>query len=414
MKSYVRILLIFIFLFPVHLFSQSEAGAIFLLIKPSPTMNGMGNIGVALPSLDPYVAYYNPANGIIPYKGYAFSYSNEMVQWLPGLASDIFYNYQVVNVGITPLTHPYQTVLSYHKTFLDLGDQVLTNAQGEIIDVLKSYMKADALTLGVNRIWKFKNSQLHISLGLTRKYVEQLLGASIYRHETRSKNTFFDIGTLISVPQGLKNVIQLLNTDILITPSFGYSMSNIGENVKFFDEQGDPSPRYVRTGVALSVSVLYKSILTLVEWKGGRTASDLLVEVEVDSGFPYFQSHYSYQYGLGDINFMKNIIWSEPDEEIEVNRGTELNILNILYLRAGREINISGRINIRNSGYGLRLKGILDILHFITKNPSISFLNRHLDLRYNFSRLGEKPGHPLENTRFQSISLIINNIEELL
>jgi|GEM_PF-3056707 hypothetical protein len=44
------------------IYSQS-GGAIFLLIPPSPTMNGLGGIGVCLPSDDPYAGYFNPANG---------------------------------------------------------------------------------------------------------------------------------------------------------------------------------------------------------------------------------------------------------------------------------------------------------------------------------------------------------------
>ena len=47
------------------IFSVGEAGAIFLLISPSPTMNGYGGSGVSSINYDAFSSYYNPAHSLI-------------------------------------------------------------------------------------------------------------------------------------------------------------------------------------------------------------------------------------------------------------------------------------------------------------------------------------------------------------
>ena len=68
-------------------FSQSEAGAIFLLIAPGARAGGMGEAQVAVAN-DAYASYWNPA-------GLGFLDGQELalmhVNWLPGLADDLYY-----------------------------------------------------------------------------------------------------------------------------------------------------------------------------------------------------------------------------------------------------------------------------------------------------------------------------------
>jgi len=49
------------FLFPTSIFCQGESTLLFLRIPPSPTLNGMGRVGVALTSKEPLSLHYNPA-----------------------------------------------------------------------------------------------------------------------------------------------------------------------------------------------------------------------------------------------------------------------------------------------------------------------------------------------------------------
>ena len=83
------------------LFPVGEAGAIFLLISPSPTMNGMGGVGVSVPSNDNFSTHYNPANYIAPKGFLSFQTSIERrVDWLPGFnLDDMYLDYDIFTLG---------------------------------------------------------------------------------------------------------------------------------------------------------------------------------------------------------------------------------------------------------------------------------------------------------------------------
>ena len=80
------------------LFGVGEAGAIFLLISPSPTINGFAGAGTSISTTDIYSSYYNPAQPQLP-NGLSIQFSDTKTNWLPNLASDIIYNYDVKMIG---------------------------------------------------------------------------------------------------------------------------------------------------------------------------------------------------------------------------------------------------------------------------------------------------------------------------
>ena len=73
-----------------NLFAVGEADAIFLLISPSASGNGLGGTGVSRYSSDSYSVFYNPAHSKLP-RGLSFNSSGlNRVNWLSELADDIF------------------------------------------------------------------------------------------------------------------------------------------------------------------------------------------------------------------------------------------------------------------------------------------------------------------------------------
>ena len=90
---------------------QSNAGAMFLLISPSPTINGLGGSGVSLSTMDIYSSYYNPAQPRLP-NGFSFQYSDMKTNWLPGLADDLTLEYDVKMIGYNGL---FDTYLLYYQ-----------------------------------------------------------------------------------------------------------------------------------------------------------------------------------------------------------------------------------------------------------------------------------------------------------
>ncbi len=403
MKSIITKLVLF-FSITASLLGQSRAGAIFLLIPPSPTMNGLGRgIGVSLPSDDPFAGYLNPANGLQLFEGIAYHYSKLKTSWLPNLADDMYLSYDVLNVGLLPQKYPFKAVLSFHETYLDLN--------------LRSYLKAEALTLGVGfRKYFFGKLPIDFSFGLTRKKAIQVFyenpGA-----RWKSSNIFYDYGTLISLPISPTNLSFIIkeefrdNFQIQFTPSFGYSISNVGGEVSFIDpSMGDPSPRYLRTGLASSFSFSYKSLWKIIEWKGGRSASDILAVPRYSSDDPI-----KYQSGFdNDIDFIRNVIKSKSDSAITIHRGDEWTFFEIYTFRFGREIDVTGGIDIVTSGYGYNSTGLFKLLYFLLDEPMFKQIPEYIVFKYDYSIIKENIDHPLNNTMFDSFSVTFNNIDRLI
>lgn len=394
--------------FIIHnLFAQSEAGAIFLLISPSPTMNGLGEIGVCLPSSDIYSAHFNPANGINGMNGISFAHSGMETQWLPNLASDLIISYEVFSLGLIQSEKPYQVVLSNHKMLMDLGYMY-----DECGRVSTSNLKSNALTLGMKYKITFFKQPFDISLGVTRKKGVQDFGWFSPSDYFTSKNILYDYGFLFSIPY-TTSLFSFFNNDIglIINPALGYSISNVGGDIKFIDKNSsDPSPRYARCGISSSMSLNINSYWKLVEWRGGRSVSDMLLKFKITDDT---QKH-SYQIGLGDIDLWDNIVRSNPDSSLTIHRGNEWTFFDIYSIRKGRRIDPSGKINLKTKGYSYQLKGIMDLLFILTKDPVYRNISEYFDVRYNYSKYIEEKGHPLDRIEFESFVFTIKNIDKIL
>ncbi len=390
------------------IYSQS-AGAIFLLIPPSPTMNGLGGIGVCLPSDDPFSGYFNPANGLNFLEGVSYSHSRMGTPWMQPLADDLYLEYEVWNLGLIPKHYPVKFVISFHKTFLDTGEQLRVDEYGNIIDAFQTYMKVDALTLGIGYKGQLNKIPFDFSFGYTRKTATENFWA------VKSSDDLNDYGLLFSLPFSLKQTsIKKLKSiyaafDFNIKPSFGYSVSNIGKDIAFSSHSADPTPKYLRIGISTSTVLSYKSKWNLLEWEGGRSASDELVKPRYNSDDPI-----KYQFGLGDVDFFENVLKSKTDSLVTIHRGDEWTILDIYTFRKGREIDLSGRIDLQTSGYGYRLAGVFKILYFLLGDPIFETIPKFIDVQYNYSKWEQYPGHPLHDTEFESLSITFNNIDRLV
>jgi len=98
-----------------HLWAVGEAGAIFLLIAPGAGPAGTGEAQVAKAN-DAYASYYNPA-------GLGFLQGKEVtgmhVNWLPNLASDLYYEFITYRHYIDGLGS-----IGGHIIYLNLGEQI--------------------------------------------------------------------------------------------------------------------------------------------------------------------------------------------------------------------------------------------------------------------------------------------------
>ena len=122
-----------------QLWAVGEAGAIFLLIAPGAGPAGTGEAQVPKAD-DAYASYYNPA-------GFGFLTGKEVVgmhvNWLPNLASDLYYEFLAYRHYIDGLGS-----VGGHVIFLNLGEQIGMDEQGNPTSNWSSFMAAAAGSFG--------------------------------------------------------------------------------------------------------------------------------------------------------------------------------------------------------------------------------------------------------------------------
>jgi len=399
------ILIVLSLLIVEYSYSQSEAGAVFLLIPPSPTLNGMGEIGVCLPSSDPISSYFNPANGLQNYEGLGLQYEYVNSPWLSNLADDMSYSYRYAGLSL-PSTFLFdKAAISYANTYLDLGDQIRTDEYGNELESFNSYMKSDMLTLSIMNEHLF-NTGFTVAAGVSVKNTLQYLSPPMTINDIfidgRSRADMMDFGVLLSYEYAMSFDRLVLN----ITPTYGQALLNVGDSISFgFPGKADPTPRTCRTGISIKLDIRTKSGLSLMKYQGGRSASDLLVAASPDN-----DGTWSYQSGFGDIDFTRHVLQSKPDDgQAQVERGEEITFLDIVSFRSGRRIDNWGRISLHESGYGIKSRGMLNTIYALTGYPLIDKLNRHISLEYNMAKWSDETG-PLSGTEYSAYTVSVNNL----
>ncbi len=233
-----RLLLIIVLLSISELSAQS---ALFLLIRPVTSLNGMGGVGVGLSYDDIGATYFTPANGFSNDDGFSISGSRMEVQWLPGLVQDMLLSNNQIGLSYRFPKHPFQLNVQKYKTFLDAGVQQYTGEIGNILGTFNTFFQADASVFSIKyfgSLWKLPYT---ISYGIVSKHVIQTLSDRVLLNgmNEQSEGDVFDRGLLLDFPfvETLGDGVQ-----VKINPSFGISTVNIGDLVVFNDQDyADPT-----------------------------------------------------------------------------------------------------------------------------------------------------------------------------
>jgi len=361
--------------------AQSEAGAIFLLISPGARAGGMGETHAAV-SNDAYASYWNPAGLAFPMDKPS-EIAMMHVNWLPGLADDIYYEFlagrhHVPNLG----------TLGGHMIYLNLGEQVHTDENGEHLGKFRSFMVA-ANASYANMLNKKSAFGLNLKL-IHIKLADRGVTVGSEQGNPWTTSFLFDIGYM---KKGISNGLL----------DFGATIQNVGQKISFIDvEQADPAPTNLKIGFNLhlfqseynKVSFAYDVNKMLVASYPDRDLNgdgDALDENEPAHADPWyfglltswvddwFLLHDSKTDGLGpedeDGNTEDGTFKNEIDELIH-NFGVEYWYASIFAVRAGLIYDKIGKITAPTFGIGLRL----------------------FDYGLDFGYISGPEGHPLTNT----------------
>ena len=314
-----------------NLSAVGEAGAIFLLIAPGAGAQGVGEAQVAKAD-DAYATYYNPA-------GLGFLKGTEVagmhVNWLPNLASDLYYEFITYRHHIDGLGS-----LGGHLIYLNLGEQIGMDEFGNPTDNWKSYMGAFAGSFGT----KLTETS---SIGFNFKVFHQKLSDQVTAGEEGkgfSTDFGFDIGYLKKFKQSSdllkKKKIKKINKYFdqlsviderqnILNDSFESVFDDKNDGVSYIEEQ-----RYVLEDLNSIISNFkdYSSLesfidLNLIFNEIDSKMNDLVnkfEEIYEDDLLPYsvddFRDSTSYlidniELELSDIEINRELLITEIEEQ---------------------------------------------------------------------------------------------------
>ena len=377
-----------------------EIGAEWLLTPTSPTFRGMGEIGVCLPSEDNSSRYFNPANGLYGDHGISFTSFATNIGWLP-FKKDISYENRIFAISCLPDKMPYQVILSYSNKYFYWEESILAT----------EYSQGHSENINLALRYQIQNPiPFHISAGITRKRVTQEIFG--YKEINRSDNIFYDLGLLLS--SSLKLLPGKDNLNLEIIPSLGYSISNFGNHINFENKPGQIcSPRYVQIGAGISIKLYNEnSGWIFLEYRGGRAAADLLVQYNQDN------QQCSYSSGLGDINLRNHVLLSKNQKVVELKRGNQIKILDMIGIRYGLRIDRNQSLKIHEWGIGFDSDGLFYIFNSLSRvlvrDKVINKIPRYFSFRYDYPIWDDESGKLFENTEYAGFTISINHIDEIL
>jgi hypothetical protein len=397
------IFVLFFCLLQINIFAQGEAAVPFLLLNPSPSLSAMGSTGAALPTDDPFGFLWNPAQ-----LGYtsqtnnlSFIFYPSKLEWIPAFNLDLELKAIAFNAGYNfkdLIGFPLSFGFGYSNPELDYGELGGTD-----------YYNAYSFGLGFDYY-------VQLSIGYTIKDVTSILSYQPIGEEqgsARADVTVNDFGIFLNVP-----VIKLIDENLLLPidgrlngkPTFnfslGYSKSNIGDDIAYFDAaQADPLPRIDRTGYGISAG------FDLISNKFRINAFNISFTVEADDILVSRDTtgHSEYQSTLSDLKFWKNIVKIEGDDKIVSHAGTRLDFVETVSLYFGHFYG-RGYDMRETNGYELRAKGLFKLCALWAKDPITNFLRDHIDIIYYNTNYFE---YDEFETKMTGLAFYVHNLNEL-
>jgi len=402
-----------IFLSIIHFgFSQGPGTAAvpFLQIGPSPALGSYQAASAVIPTDDSFGFYYNPAQlGVFSRQNnFAMQIYTEKVQWLPqfnfddltfssysfagGYVVQDFCNELDLNIGI-----------GYMRTVLDLGRSIMTDTEGNELGVFSSSENYDAYSVGFGFQY-----YAYFSFGYTYKKINSNLAPAgiIVGTETtdgRADASAHDVGFLVSLPLiSEDDDYSFERMRFFSNAYFGYAISNIGDFVKYDKNRlGDPLPKTEHLGIGFSLGLIetYGSHdVKMVELELANEANDLLIENR--SYQPIFKS---------DTDLIDNVLLGNSDDLVRIQNSLKVNLLESIHLGFHRMKGPGFPRYVHNTSFMISTSGILKVF----AQEWYEDFGQFFDIRYSQCDIDAGSESPLDETKYQSVSIHLKNILNL-
>lgn len=329
----------------------------FLQIEPDSRAAGMGNTGVAIAD-NASAVFWNPA-------GLAFQRGNQVSithsEWLPQFNADLFYDYLVGKYYMKDIG-----TFGAHITYLNLGEQQRTSADGQDLGRFNSYELAAGVSYGfnINKNW---------SLGSGVRFIySSLADGQVGGQKVNPGSSIgVDVAAMYKSDQ-----FTFFQRDA--SWNAGLNISNIGPQMTYSNNgQKDPLPTMFRLGWSFTTNLDKEGINTLTI---ANDVSKIMARIG-DDGMPdgplksLFTSWGSYERNTGT----GTVTLSMP-EQLMIATGVEYWYNDLFAVRSGYyyEDPNNGDREFMTLGAGLRYKFV------------------GIDFSYIYT-LGDED-HPLANT----------------
>jgi hypothetical protein len=393
-------------LLSTKIFAVQRAGALSLLISPSPQANAMGQSYGTLWERDPMAGIFNPASvGLFAQKNkYGVAFYTQDAQWPVNGHSRCPYSAWTLSLGFDAFNEskiPMRLGLNYFGYYHRVGYLV----GAESIDPSEFAQRANGLTIST-----VIDLGLKVSFGYTLKYFESQNGLFEKAKFNFGSQAFaHDLGIILQAPlfeTAFKySFLQSWKIMPFLTPNFHLSRRNIGSMLKYKDaHRKDPLPRQIYTGLALQIGLRYTADpfqYDLFHFHWAREVDDILVRHTADGRTHYLNFSRT-------VDFMENVLLDESNEKIAMHQGYEIGLADIVFLRRGRYEYLYGDYNLDTRGYGINVTQAIRIFAFIilhNKNSRWLKVLQSFDVEYHTSSWRAEGDEAFNNLEFKSVTL---------
>jgi hypothetical protein len=423
MRLYAALFIVFCLLFPagpVAMFAQGESAVPFLLITSAIDGNGMGGISASYPSENAFSTIANPGQlGFFTLQNVlSVSTYTPKAAWLPQFnIPNLTYDVTAISAGINlqqfvSLPVPVSVGFGYSKISLELGSFTIFSPLGGIM-TSTSNESSENFTIGVG-----VDYYVRAGFGFTTKSIVSNLspiGTESELATGRAKVSAYDFGMLLQAPI-IDIVAKAKGEPVEFAPglspladlSFGYVRSNIGGEVSYLAAaQSDPLPRRAAIGLDLELGVMSKKVADgwkIASFTWARESEDVLVTRKSDGSFDY-------QSGLGDINFVDNVILGKWGSKVTLRKGWQVQAAECIYVRQGSVIMPGLKYTTR--GYGIALGGFFKLVEAIAPSTNsggmVQFIADHFDVQFQTCTYSETES-PIAGTSMSQLTFVIRKL----